>query len=127
MLKLALPEEDSAAMRAWATDEEQRTGALWSSDLLRAEALRAARRHSPTALTAVRDQLERMALISLTTETFRLAGELDPTVLRSLDALHVAAAMSLGDDLDGIVTYDDRMVESARMLGLIAHRPSRMP
>ena len=36
--------------------------------------------------------------------TFEAAGRLDPTVLRTLDAVHLAAALDLGDDLEGIVT-----------------------
>ncbi|MEK7862929.1 MAG: VapC toxin family PIN domain ribonuclease, partial [Chloroflexota bacterium] len=46
------------------------------------------------------------------------AGTLEPAVLRALDAVHLATAMALGDDLDAVVTYDARMAESARLLGL---------
>jgi hypothetical protein len=117
-LKLAVVEARSTEMRSWAEAEEDRSGALWSSDLLRTEAVRAARRLSPEAVEATRDRLDRIALLSVTADTFRRAGELDPAVLRSLDALHLAAALGLGDDLDGIVTYDERMTEASRALGL---------
>ncbi len=117
-MKLAVAETHSHEMRLWADFEEQRTGGLWSSDLLRTEALRAARRLSQAALEATRDRLDRMAFISLTTDTYRRAGELDPAVLRSLDALHLASALSLGDDLDGVVTYDGRMTAATHALGL---------
>lgn len=50
--------------------------------------------------------------------TFARAAELDPAVLRSLDAVHLAAAWRLGDDLEGIVTDDDRMADAAAVLGL---------
>jgi predicted nucleic acid-binding protein len=46
------------------------------------------------------------------------AGLLEPGVMRTLDAIHVATAMSLGDDLDAVITYDERMVEAARLVGL---------
>jgi predicted nucleic acid-binding protein len=49
--------------------------------------------------------------------------ELDPAVLRSLDALHLAAALSLADDLDGLVTYDDRLAASAHALGIVVITP----
>jgi len=39
-------------------------------------------------------------------------------LLRTLDAIHLAAARLLGDDLAGIVTYDRRMTEAATGLGL---------
>lgn len=110
-------------MRRWAEAEEERSGALWSSDLLRTEALRVARRVSQAALESTRDRLERMALMAVTTDTYQRAGELDPGVLRSLDALHLAAALRLGDDLDGIVTYDDRMTDATHTLGLKALAP----
>ncbi len=113
-----MAEARSDEMRAWSVEEEARSGALWSSDLLRVEAVRAARRVSQGALEAVRDRLERVAIIAVTTDTYQRASELDPSVLRSLDALHLAAALGLGDDLEGIVTYDGRMGEAARALGL---------
>ncbi|WP_331450677.1 type II toxin-antitoxin system VapC family toxin [Streptomyces prasinus] len=43
--------------------------------------------------------------------------------LRTLDAIHVASAMSLRDDLTALVTYDRRMLETARAEGLAAHAP----
>lgn len=122
-MKLVVAEEHSATMRSWADLEESRAGALWSSDLLRTEALRAARRISPEALRVTRDRLDRTSFISVTTDTFERAGELDPDVLRSLDAMHLAAALSLGPDLDGIVTYDDRMTAAAQTLGLATTAP----
>lgn len=122
-LKLAVAEARSAEMRAWAEAEEGRSGALWSSDLLRTEALRAARRVSRGALEATRDRLDRMAFVAITTDTYQRAGELDPAILRALDALHLAAALSLGDDLDGVVAYDERMTAAAGVLGLRALAP----
>ena len=52
-----------------------------------------------------------------------MAGRLDPTTLRSLDALHLAAALDLGDDLDGLVTYDDRLAEAAALNGVPVTTP----
>jgi uncharacterized protein len=122
-IKLAVAEDRSRQMRRWADAEETRSGALWSSDLLRTEALRAARRVSEEALEATRDRLDRTALMTITSDTFQRAGELDPAVLRSLDALHLASALGLGDDLEGVVTYDVRMAEAAKALGLTVVAP----
>ena len=44
-------------------------------------------------------------------------------MLRTLDAIHIATALALGDDLEAIVSYDERMVESARLLGLVTASP----
>ncbi|MEU4153894.1 type II toxin-antitoxin system VapC family toxin [Streptomyces sp. NPDC026659] len=43
--------------------------------------------------------------------------------LRTLDAIHVASALSLRDDLTAVVTYDRRMLETARAEGLPACAP----
>lgn len=116
-LELAVLEDRSAELRRWVEAEEEH-GPFWSCDLLHTEAIRAARRVGPEALTAVRDLLDRIAIVSLTPETFARAAELDPAVLRSLDAVHLAAALRLGDDLEGIVTCDDRVADAAAVLGL---------
>ncbi len=114
-LKIVLDEEHSEALRAWLADVE--TEAV-SCDLLRVEALRSARRRSPEAVLAVRSGLDAMVLLHLSTSLCERASELDPTVLRSLDAIHLAAALSLGDDLEAVVTYDERLEQAARDQGL---------
>jgi hypothetical protein len=37
--------------------------------------------------------------------------------MRSLDALHLASALELGDDLEGVVTYDGGLGEAMAMIG----------
>ena len=51
------------------------------------------------------------------------AAALDGGVLRSLDAIHLAAAQMLADELDAIVTYDQRMTAAAGLLGLPVDAP----
>ena len=46
------------------------------------------------------------------------AGRLGPDGLRTLDAIHLAAAGAAGGDLGGVVTYDSRMAEAGQALGL---------
>jgi hypothetical protein len=43
---------------------------------------------------------------------------LDPTLLGGLDAIQLAAALALGDDLEGLVSYDDPLAEAADLNGL---------
>lgn len=45
------------------------------------------------------------------------------TGMRSLDALHVAVALDLGDDLEGLVTYDTRLTEAAAVNGVVTITP----
>ena len=53
-----------------------------------------------------------------------LARALPPAVLRSLDAIHVAAAMLAGEALDHLITYDKWMFAAAEAAGLRAVSPS---
>lgn len=119
-VKLIVSEQRSTAMRKWARHHND---GLFSCDLLRTESLRAARLHSPEALARARNELEGMTLLVVTTTICERAAELDPGILRSLDALHLAAALTAGDDLDAVVTYDDRQRDAARLLGVAVVSP----
>jgi predicted nucleic acid-binding protein len=90
---------------------------------LRAEALRAVRHLGTDALATVREGLRRVDLVAVDDRILDAAGTLDPRVLRTVDAIHVATAIALGDDLDAIVTYDARMVEAASLMGLSTTTP----
>jgi hypothetical protein len=114
-LKLVARETHSTAMRRFA---ETNDGNLVSSDLMRTEAIRTARRHSKTALAETRTRLEVLTIFSLTTEVFDRAAELDPAIMRTLDALHLASALTLGDELDGVLTYDLRMADAVATHGV---------
>ena len=121
LVKLVVSEAETAALRAW-MGEAERTPV--SCDLARTELLRAVRRAAPDRVVQARAVLDSITLLEVTTATFEEAGRLDPTVLRSLDAVHLAAALSLGDDLDGIVTYDERLAEAAQSNGVPVTSPS---
>ena len=108
-LKLLIQEAETTALREWFAAHEP----LWSSQLLRTEALRAASRLEIDETTVER-ALAAISLVLPAVSTFFTAGRLDPPELRSLDALHLAAALELGDDLEGVVTYDGRMIVGAK-------------
>jgi predicted nucleic acid-binding protein len=61
----------------------------------------------------------------VTAEVFDDAGRLEPEGFRSLDALHLAAAMQLGGDLEGVVAYDERLAAAAREIGITVVSPGR--
>ena len=104
-LKLVRRERHTAALRRFLAGRR-----VVSSDLLRTEALRAARRQDAASVERVSEMLTRLTLIRCDIPVFEAAGTLDPPELRSLDALHLAAARELGPDLAGVVTYDQRLV-----------------
>jgi len=62
--------------------------------------------------------LDSLILVTLSTAVCERAAMLEPHLLRSLDALHLAAALEIGDELEGLVTYDRHLAESARVLAV---------
>jgi predicted nucleic acid-binding protein len=119
-VKLAVEERETAALRDYLAERGSRRV---SSSLLRAEALRAVRHLGADALATVREGLRRVDLVAIDDRILDTAGTLEPGVLRTLDAIHVATALAIGDDLETIVTYDSRMLEAARMMGLSVTTP----
>jgi len=51
------------------------------------------------------------------------AARLEPTALRTLDAIHLASALALGEALGAVVTYDTRLETGARAAGLATVTP----
>lgn len=119
-VKLVVREQGSAALRRWVGSADSD---LVGSDLVRTELIRTIRRGAPAALVQARAVLDTLVLLTLPSEVFERAATLEPSVLRSLDALHLAVAMQLGDELDAIVTYDDRLASAAQGLGIPALSP----
>lgn len=119
-VKLVVAEGETTAMRAFLAGRAARRV---SSALLRTESLRAVRHLGPDALAMVREGLRRIDLIAIDDRILDAAGTLEPQVLRTLDAVHLATAMAIGDDLEVIVTYDERMIEAARLVGLPTASP----
>jgi uncharacterized protein len=120
LVKLVVVEPESDALLAWMADEVREAV---SSDLARTELLRAVRRAAPERTVRARAVLDSIAILAVTTDIFEQAGRLEPTTLRTLDAIHLAAALVLGDELQGIVTYDDRLAEAAEANGVAAVSP----
>jgi len=121
LVKLVVFEAESTALRAWLTSENRDPV---TSDLARTELLRAVRRAAPDRAVAAHEVLATMTVLTLSTETFEAAARLDPMTLRSLDALHLAVALELGDDLDGIVVYDERLADAANAYGISTLAPA---
>lgn len=120
LVKLVVAESETAALRRWIASEERD---LVSCDLARTELFRAARGRSPDRMVRVREILDSLTIMTVSTAIFEDAGRLDPIGLRSLDAIHLAAAIDLGDDLEGLVTYDRRLADAAEMHGMLVLAP----
>ena len=124
LVKMIVAEQHSPDLVAWVQSMKP---AFVASDLLKIEALRSARRIDPSVVKATRDALRSVHFIALSSEVCELAADLEPAVLRSLDAAHVATALGIGDDLDAVITYDQRFAEACANLGLKVVAPGLVP
>ncbi|HVX21158.1 MAG TPA: type II toxin-antitoxin system VapC family toxin [Acidimicrobiales bacterium] len=121
LTKLVVAEPETAALRGWLDSAERLPVA---SGLVRTELLRAVRRFLPERLALARAVLDAVTLLRIATPVLDEAGRLDPPGLRSLDAVHLATALDLGDDLEGLVTYDDRLADAAGQYGIRVVAPA---
>jgi len=120
-VKLVVVEQGSKGLQKWLAS---RDGQIGSSDLLRTELLRATRRAAPEQMVQARAVLDSLILVAFSSAVFERAAMLEPNLLRSLDSLHLAAALEFGDELEGMVTYDQRLAEGARALGIDVVAPA---
>jgi predicted nucleic acid-binding protein len=89
-----------------------------SSALLAVEAIRACARYGKRYADDATLFLEGLALLPLDEAVLAEAASLRPVGLRSLDALHLATALSVRDEIGGFVTYDQRLADAAGEQGL---------
>ena len=113
IVKLAIREPESTALRRYL----RRRQPLVSSALARTEVLRALLPAGDEAVARGRSVLQRLDLVRVNDRVLNAAAVLRPPELRSLDAIHLATAQELGDELNALITYDDRMATAARHLG----------
>lgn len=118
-IKLLAEEAESNAL---SLAVEEADAELVSCLLLETELRRVVAREPALTQAAVSRLLERVALHELPPSLFAEAGLLPGSRLRSLDALHLAAAIRLG--VDCVVTYDRRMAEAATDLGMTVVAPT---
>lgn len=95
-----------------------------SSALLGVEAIRACARYGGAYAEDARLWLTDVALLPLDDALLDVATSLLPTGLRSLDALHLATAISVRDEIGAFFTYDERLAEAAGQHGLEVARPA---
>jgi uncharacterized protein len=101
-------------------------GPMYASRIAAVELRRAVRRQDDRAADEQAELvLEAVRLIEFDGDMARAAGELPPPSLRTLDALHVAAALALGDECGAFVSYDTRLNDAAKQAGLTVQSPTR--
>ncbi len=119
LVKLVLAEAGSEAMLRWYVESER----VATSRIGIVETNRAARRreHDPSHLEAVAASIE---IIEVDAAIAQRAALMGPPGLRTLDAIHVASALALSSEMDAFVTYDQRLVDVARAIGLPVVSPA---
>jgi prevent-host-death family protein len=120
LVKLPLEEDGHEALRrellAW--------DGFVSSALLSVEAVRACARYGPAFAHAATQALEAVALVPLDDAVLERAAGLAPGELRTRDALHLATALSLADEIGVVLTYDGHLAAAARKAGLAVRSPA---
>ncbi len=127
LVKLVRDEPESPALRAFVDDAD-----LVSCELVLTEVPRAIRRAAAhdarlpldVLLDRADETLDAIALLPLERALLLLAGALQEPALRSLDAIHVAAASSVSP-IDAFLSYDERQAAVARLAGLRTVAPAR--
>lgn len=122
LMKLVREEAETAALRAWLGAQPETP--VVTSELGRVEVLRAARRVSAEAVTEARAVIGDLDLVVLDRAVQDLACDIGEPALRALDALHLASAVLLADELTAFVAYDDRLLGAARAAGLLTVTPN---
>ena len=109
ILKLVVTEPETGAVRELLRSWPERV----SSVIATIEVERAARRVGGGAIRRARTVLSGVGLVELDDAVVRAAATLEPAGLRTLDAIHLASALSLGRDLGALCTYDRRLGNAA--------------
>ena len=122
LMKLVRQEAETDALRDWLVSQSELP--VITSELGRVEVLRAARRAGSQALTEARAVIGDVDLVPLDRGVQDLACEIGDPSLRTLDALHLASALLLGDEVTAFVAYDARLATAARAAGLPTTSPS---
>ena len=120
LVKLARAEAESAALRTYL----RRRRPWISSALALTEVHRALLPAGPAAVASGQAVLRRVDLVRIGAPILRAAGSLAPAGLRSLEAIHLATALGLGESLARFVVYDQRLGEAARAAGLTVVGPA---
>jgi len=122
LVKLVLAEPESATLTRWLAERADEP--MVSSIAARTEVSRAVWRASPDQLPRSYRQMRGVEIVPLSRSIAEMAGAQAPPTLRSMDAIHLASALTLRDDLTAFVAYDKRLLAAARDAGLPVASPA---
>jgi predicted nucleic acid-binding protein len=119
LVKLVIPEPESDALRAELANWDRHV----SSALARVEVVRACARIDAKSGRAAEQIVGELDLIAVDQDVLEEAALLRPAELRSLDSIHLASALLLGDALGVAIAYDDRLLAAMQAAGIRATAP----
>ncbi len=119
IVRIVADEPGRAATVAFLRDHETRVTSVVST----VEVPRAVARKRADAVLAAEAFLTDLVVVGLVSGIVSRAATLTPPALRTLDAIHLATALELGRELDAFVTYDTRLGDAARSMGLPVAAP----
>ena len=119
LVKLFKPEKESAELARRVEDR------IWiSAEIVVVEVICTARRLGDDAILQRAERVaSRLELLPLTAHVRGRALEAFARPLRSLDAIHAAAALSVADDLDFAVVYDIDLAAAMSAEGITVESP----
>lgn len=120
LLRLVFPDDTTPTLRLFLGEDP----ALVSSTLLLVEARRGTWRRSVRRLAQVDVLLREVEIVGVDDAVIESAGRLPDPGLRSVDAIHLATALLIREDVDALLTYDDRLAQAARSHGLPVAAPA---
>ena len=120
IVKLVLPEAESVALVNTLGTYSRRNACKISL----VEIPRAVRRFHPDLESRAHRILKKFEMIGFRDGLLNRAGILNPGELRSLDAIQLAAALSVAEVKVDFIAYDQRLLDAARKAGLRTLSPS---
>ncbi len=121
LVKLAVAEPESAGLLSWLTAQPNLVRV--ASSVIRVEVPRAVWRADPSALPESYLVIRRTAEIELTDEVLSKAASVRPVTLHAINAIHLASALVLRQELTSFVSYDKRLLAAAKEAGLPTASP----
>ena len=122
LVKLLFDEPESTALTNWLSSKTDVPKV--SSDLSTVELFRTCRRINESIIDDARRLLDGIDLVPIDHVVVEQAATMVPLELRSLDAIQLASALSLKEDLTDFVAYDARLCSAATRAGLLVISPT---
>jgi predicted nucleic acid-binding protein len=122
LVKLVFEEKESSALTDWIAERAEEPKV--SSDVSIVELLRTCQRIDKSSVITATLLLEGIDLLPVQRSIIERAASVGPNELRSLDAIHLASALTIKTHLTAFVAYDTRLCAAALEAGMTVQSPN---